>query len=280
MALSFARTPAGDQFAAELVRDRMAMAMYVPKHRAFVATVYPIEPMIATAAAHQMSKVLERTSTSKPAAIIAQTLQKMLSNNLVGRGARGEILTKLVCLLAYDHARNSSALDDADQCAPVTLEAFFDALSGSHATTQQLLRTKPLVGQDAPLSLWSQSTTVLAQWTKATGPAKFVDVNMALRAVLTQTAVECPPCTPAVDLFIVFTKDRDQPITASNLVVLFFQTKNADESRVVPLPDEKTVVDGFRQHGIPVIFVVHRVDMQREFALTDDQSVSTLPFAI
>nr|GAT59958.1 predicted protein [Mycena chlorophos] len=83
----------GRNLSQELAQTFMRIVYTIPSDRRYVATIAPSEPILVEAAAQLAAR--DRT----PMAVIVQRLH---SNNLVARGERGEIATRLVQLWAHD----------------------------------------------------------------------------------------------------------------------------------------------------------------------------------
>src|SRR5204862_2126098 len=97
--------------ASELVTSHMAVLMKTDKDRHFLRMFYPSEPMLAEAAAN----LLTTFGWSKP----LQALQHYVQTGIVDAGFRGELLTKIVCLMAVDEVNNLTRTEpQANQLFP------------------------------------------------------------------------------------------------------------------------------------------------------------------
>jgi hypothetical protein len=73
-------------FAAELVRSRMAIAMFVPQRREWLTACFPIDPILAWAA----NKCCARASTAQ----MLEDLERMTKSALIDRGPGGGLITR------------------------------------------------------------------------------------------------------------------------------------------------------------------------------------------
>jgi hypothetical protein len=80
--------------ASELVASHMAVLMKTDEDRHFLRIFYPSEPMLAEGAAN----LLTTYGWSKP----LQALQHYIQTGIIEGGFRGELLTKIICLMAVD----------------------------------------------------------------------------------------------------------------------------------------------------------------------------------
>jgi len=84
----------------ELVASHMRIAYSVPKHREYIRSGYPSEPVIAEAAAQQMFAF----RTSAGANTTLQTLVHNINGGLLDRGELGELAGRALLTAAYDRA--------------------------------------------------------------------------------------------------------------------------------------------------------------------------------
>jgi hypothetical protein len=247
-------------FAAELVRNRMAVAMFVPQHREWLAACFPIDPILAWAA-------FEVCALNNSEAMLDE-LTRMTDSALIERGPRGELITKFVLMRAYDRAVQANPIYATPFNAnplvrtlvpfcPATLASFLEALGAP----EDVLQTKAADGKTL-LSNYGQSKLVLAQWIGAIGGEggyKKVDVDMATQAALYSCGVEMPIGMPGVDHMLVFTLHDDRPLNKDNLLVIFTQTKNRISSEHVATP--RKIIADFTTKGVPVVFIVHEISL-------------------
>ena len=80
--------------AGELVSSHLAVLIDVNTDRSFLKTAYPSEPILAATAAQH----LEVTGWGRPLMVLCN----FIDSSIVGAGFRGELLTKVICLIAMD----------------------------------------------------------------------------------------------------------------------------------------------------------------------------------
>lgn len=272
--LGIERTSIGTDFASKLVASRMATALYVDESRTFMAACYSVDPILAWAA-------FQIVICFNADAVLAG-LTGLTKNGLIERSPRGGLITKFTVMSAYDRAlrrrfnREASIQSYQDVSAiphfsAVSLKEILANLSGRFDLLDTLDTTNSV-----HLRALEGCTTVLAQWTGSQGHETTINVNLAVRAMLTHCGVQMPPNMPGIDHMLVFCKDEKQRIEASNLVVMLFQSKNRSRFETVKVPQR--IVDRFTHKCVPVIFILHEVDQKGcPFKMErDEESVSPL----
>lgn len=275
LCLGIAQTSVGNSFASELVAGRLATALYVEKSRTFMAACYSIDPVLAWAAL----RIIVGFNTDT----ILDELTDLTQDGLIERGPRGELITKFAVMRAYDNILGNRFLTDSPADVPsyyervsaiphfaaVSLKDFLSSFSGRHDLLDTLDTTDSI-----PLRQYEGCSTVLAQWIGTHGQEPTVNVDLAVQAILSHCGAQMPLNMPGIDHMLVFCKDENRRIEASNLVIMLFQSKNRSRFEKVKVPQR--VVDRFTREGVPVIFVLHEVDSQgRDWGMhRDEKSVS------
>ena len=110
--------------ASEMIASHMAVLMRTDTDRHFLRTVYPSEPLLAEASAN--------TTTTYGWGLSLQALHLYVQSGIVDAGFRGELLSKIVCLMAAEDAmRSKPGYNDKKewQCSrPVSVAQFLDKL--------------------------------------------------------------------------------------------------------------------------------------------------------
>jgi hypothetical protein len=95
--------------AAEIVASHLAIVVSADHHRHFLSTTYPSEPLVAAASASLTYKRYGWANTLSALTTYVQT-------GIVDAGYRGELLTKILCLMAVDE---SMSLERANWPSPI-----------------------------------------------------------------------------------------------------------------------------------------------------------------
>jgi hypothetical protein len=128
--------------AAELISSHLAVLIRTDQDRHFVRTSYPSEPVVAEAAAFITARLGWRH--------LLKALNHYVQNGVVSAGYRGELLTKILCLMAMDDTTESGGLTNPwDKTRPVKVKDFlnkFLTASDGHESfcdglNDQILRT-------------------------------------------------------------------------------------------------------------------------------------------
>ncbi|CAG8684476.1 2580_t:CDS:1, partial [Ambispora gerdemannii] len=115
------------QQATKLVSSHMRILRHVDEERESLITTSPSEPILAEAASHIMNypgifkQVLDHLATS------------IRSHVVVNAGDQGELVGRILCLLAVDKAIQSKYKCWNMYFQPITVQEFLDALVGSQA---------------------------------------------------------------------------------------------------------------------------------------------------
>lgn len=185
---------------------------------------------------------------------LSGALLDLVQGELVDRGTLGEVLTKYMLTRAFDEA--VSATDARQYVVSVTLKSFLNSLG---LDTDEVTKCKPrdATSADKRLGHYFDARLSLAQWLRCEDDE--FDLATAEEAVLSPSALQAPPNYPDVDLMMVLTLDENRVVDASNLLVVLIQTKNRLRRTKVDLLDR--TLKPFRAAGVPVIFIVHEVEV-------------------
>ena len=110
--------------AAETVASHLAIVVNADHHRHFLKTVYPSEPIVAAAAASLTEQMNGWTNT-------LCALTSYIQTGIVDAGFRGELLTKILCLMAVDESMRDVVLHSSNYwqyAVPVKVSVFLDNL--------------------------------------------------------------------------------------------------------------------------------------------------------
>ena len=119
---------------ARLMEGHMRIAYSVPKHRHYLRGGAPSEPVLAEAAARIMSDM----------PMLLATLANYLKNDLISKGERGELVTRLLLTLAHDKCVqfDHKKAHEAQYSKPIPLFRFLEALVGPDHM-KRILVSKP-----------------------------------------------------------------------------------------------------------------------------------------
>lgn len=143
--LNFERSEIGAVKEEVLVQSRMRIAYSVPKHRIYMYSGYPSEPILAEASA-QCWTDLTTAEISIPGLLAA-----FMENGYIGKGERGELVTRLLLTLAFDasvkryHPHTTNSKHPRQYTLAVPLYIFLQELFGDHHA-ERILDSKPDIG--------------------------------------------------------------------------------------------------------------------------------------
>jgi hypothetical protein len=96
-----------------LVEGHMRIAYSVPKHREYLRSGAPSEPILAEAAARVMESI-----PSVPDALL-----KLVRDGLISKGERGELVARLLLILAHDRAARKAGTILSPHISPVSFKS-------------------------------------------------------------------------------------------------------------------------------------------------------------
>lgn len=106
-----------------LIEWRMRVAFSIHQHGQYLISGYPSEPLIAMAATLFMSDHAESGKET-----IAQFLREPTSRGLISTGDHGEVVARLLLVLAQDKAQRLQEQSTFVYSKPVSVASFFEAL--------------------------------------------------------------------------------------------------------------------------------------------------------
>ena len=120
----------------DLMASHLAIPTVIDEDRYFVRTMYPSEPVLAEASA----KLTSDYGWFEP----IRALSHLIGSGIVDAGFRGELLTKVVCLMAMDRALKAVAFPSRTftYFRPITVKSFLDHLisgNGGRTFTETLI---------------------------------------------------------------------------------------------------------------------------------------------
>jgi hypothetical protein len=138
--------------ASELIASHLAVLTRTDNERHFLRTVYPSEPVLAEASA----RLTNKDGWANP----LSALIHYVHGGIVEAGFRGELLTKIVCLMAMDKALSQNDPVPEDRWTfsqPISVSKFLDQLivplRPEHSTFSECLKGIPDSGDILPGTL-------------------------------------------------------------------------------------------------------------------------------
>lgn len=177
----------------------MRIAYTVPKHREYMYSGSPSEPVLAEAAAQAMSSMLN----------VVEPLASYVRNGLIQKGERGELVARLLLTLAHDHAceKLASKKEESSQfpkySQPVSVEAFLRELL-SKDFIDDILNSTPENDSRSRTSLrtaFEGATIRFSHFAKA-GDKSGTTSAVAAAAYIRGLAFQLTNCQPFIDIMI------------------------------------------------------------------------------
>lgn len=268
LGLKIAPTVEGSQLAEALVSQRMATALYIDPVQNTVTATYSIDPVLGWASFQVMQ-------TREPLRDVVMCLCRMTQSHEVENELGGQFVTRLALTRAYDLVltkplerplgrQDYKWVSQITNFAAVSLGDFFTALSG----TASILDTLDVAGVK-PLSVLKDCSLVLAQWVHVHGSQAEVGKELAIEALVAHCGLQMPSDIPDLDQMLALCKDPTEPISKSNLVVIFLQSLNRNFSKTADVP--RQTIEHFSTMGVPVIYILHEVlPVETTFSMDKD----------
>jgi hypothetical protein len=210
------------QQASELVSSHMRILRHVDETRESLATTSPSEPVLAEAASHIMNC----------SGILVQVLDHLVSSIrnhvVVNAGDQGELVGRILCLLAIDKAIQSKSKQSESKLwnmysQPITVQEFFDALVGSESCK----KLSPIFAKKANGVMLRNSKVRFNHFAYVEfTPTRLDLINFFFRGA----AVFCKRNQKGVDIIIpvAMVRDDETPITEKNMTFIGIQVRNRE----------------------------------------------------
>ena len=199
-----------------LVAGHMRCCYSVPKHRRYLRSGTPSEPVLAEAAARIMNKF--------PCPV--ENLKGFLENGLISKGERGELVAQLLLTLAHDQALLSDLAHDlVIYSQPVPVINFLKKLI-SRKHLEGILQSQPanvFKGQTLE-EAFQDARLNFTHFVKA-GESRIISDEIAWMGLARGMAFVCANGEEAIDLVIPILL-WDKPLSRFVVSAIFFQFKN------------------------------------------------------
>ncbi len=229
---------------AKLVASHMRVVYSIPKHREYMRSGYPSEPLLAEAAAQVMYEQPQETRNA---------FLDCLQNDFISERERGQSIVRYLSICGYDRARGWDGQGQFSD--PIRLVDFLRALFGD--TNYEHMKTSlafNVVGEG--VSFEEADAYVYFTHLVRAGDASVISDRCALTALSRGMAWQISSEEADIDIVIsvAFLKSTDEPLDRSKITLLALRVKNRKEARSVSVE-----VDSFftgKGDGRPYIVVV------------------------
>ncbi|KAJ7132267.1 hypothetical protein C8R44DRAFT_773589 [Mycena epipterygia] len=257
-------TEGGKALNATLVNSYQRIVFSVPLHRLWMHTGAPSEPILVEAAGRLMHH--DESGILNPVWV----LDNHLVRGLIAKGERGEILARLLIILAHDRAAEKSPpipnlkTNGLRYHRPIKVLDFI-----RHLFTPQaydiIAQATPLVNSPQALTLqkaFEMAYMHVSHFVLA-GDSAVVDCQYLWNLFPRGAALQCRNNQVAIDCVapIVFTDSPDAPLTAQDFSAIQIQVKNREApkdlivstSKVRPFPEdsERPILSFVFEFGAP-----------------------------
>ena len=177
----------------ELVESGMRIAYSVPQHRRYMYSGYPSEPILAEAAASVWADIQQEGG------YIPAILERYINAGLIRKDERGELVARLLLLLAFDAAvqRAGGELYTTE----VKLIDFLRELFGDHHYDNTIAKSKPSAGQ-IPFDEAFKDAYVRFTHFGRNRNATLANTKGASAAILRSMAIQCHSGQEMIDIII------------------------------------------------------------------------------
>ncbi|KAG9292444.1 hypothetical protein G9A89_015314 [Geosiphon pyriformis] len=205
------------QQAFELVSSHMRILRHVDQTRESLVTACPSEPVLAEAASHIMNR----------SGILVQVLGHLVSSIrnhiVVNAGDQGELVGRILCLLAIDKAIQSKPKVWNMYSQTITIQEFFDALVGRDSWKKLssifTIQANSVTLRDSKIRF---NHFAYVEFT----PTRLDLIEFFFRGA----AVFCKRNQKGVDIIIpvAMVRDDETPITEENVTFISIQVRNRE----------------------------------------------------
>ncbi|PCH39715.1 hypothetical protein WOLCODRAFT_97721 [Wolfiporia cocos MD-104 SS10] len=217
----------------DMVTSNMRIAYSAPKHREYLWSGYPSEPILAEAAFRAMARL------EKPAISI---IASAVNCGLVERGNRGELIMRLLLTEAFDTAakKEYGVGDGLSVSKPVSLFAFIEALLGA----TKLEEVKNKVPENIPSPTKTFEVAFKDAVVHFTHFVRNEDMSVsnsygAWAALARGAAMQCAPNQDVIDCIIPVLLNSKDKLCENAMTGLLIQCKNKRSDSAVTIKEEK-----------------------------------------
>ncbi|KAB5587652.1 hypothetical protein CTheo_8909 [Ceratobasidium theobromae] len=216
-----------------LVEGYMRVILSVPKHREYIYSGYPSEPILAEAAAQLMC--LNNMNDGIPS-----ILHKWCENDLIAKGDRRELVARLLITKAHDHVihtLSSPRESPPTYSAPILLTDFLQALVGEELA-QLIFDAVPDNSSDQTRlidSALGKAKLNFTHWAKAADEGAVTD-EAAWIGLARNMAWQCFDQQKAVDLItplLLWDENQDSKLGPDNVSGIFWQIQHRNKLQKV-----------------------------------------------
>lgn len=212
-----------------LVAGHMRCCFLIPKHRRYLRSGTPSEPVLAEAAA----RIMNDTSYGSP----VENLKRFLQNGLISKGERGEVVARLLLTLAHDQALPSglpSASPRYSRPVPV-LDFLKNLINLKYWDGVRQSRPANVIGGQTLEEAFKDARLNFTHFVKARDP-KIISDEIAWMGLARGMAFVCAYGGEAIDLVIPILLWGEH-LNRWVVSAIFFQFKNRASKRRVNIID-------------------------------------------
>lgn len=226
-----------------LVKRNMRVVYSVPKHRHYMRSGYSSEPILAEAAANLMQqlRMTKQSNDDYPKDRIANILKRHIDNGLVSKGELGELIGRLLLILAIDHAQEvtQGIYPPPHWSKPVSLIDFMKSLLGTKNYEERVQRCVPDNSSGVAFEDYFQNSIIrFTHFTRADDDSG-VTTEAACAAFVRGLGVQCDHLQQSADAALSVLINKNKPVEEENMTMVLISFKN--QSKVRNLSD--TTID-------------------------------------
>ncbi|CCM07240.1 uncharacterized protein FIBRA_09586 [Fibroporia radiculosa] len=223
-----------------MVEGHMRIAYSVPKHRQYMRSGYPSEPILAEAAAQVMEmwqgtgkeEEVEGEEKRKESWRVSDILSQHVRDGLISKGERGELVARLILIQAFDaaskKARANKGNDDDERIdRPVRLLDFLEALFGK--THMEAIKSSRPDNQPQGTTLAEAFEDAYVRFTHFARNEDETVTNTygVWAAIMRGMAMQCSSNNPIIDIIIPIIL-RNEKLTENIMTAMLIQVRNRD----------------------------------------------------
>jgi hypothetical protein len=220
---------ASRELANGLVASHMRMAYSIPKHREYMRSGTPSEPILAEAAARIMKRLgaLKQENTRDE---VLKSLITWTDNELLEKGELGELLARTIITFAHDLVIEEQSKPSFS--APIRLVDFIKALFKKE-DAERILEAPPQNTTDGK-SLEEAFKNAYIRFTHFARTANHVDLDdkIAFAGICRAMAWTFYRTHPGIDIGIpIFMGNPEDKVESAKMTMLFIQIKNTLDAK-------------------------------------------------
>jgi len=195
---------------------------------------YSSEPILAEAAANLMQqlRMIKQSNDDYPKDRIANILKRHIDNGLVSKGELGELIGRLLLILAIDGAQEvTQGIHPPQWSKPIGLIDFMKSLLGTENYEEHVRRCVPDNSSGVAFEDYFQNSVIRFTHFARADDDSGVTTEAACAAFVRGLGVQCNRCQQSADAALSVLINKNEPVEEENMTMMLISFKNRSKAR-------------------------------------------------